>query len=269
MNIKNDKSTIFLTKDKELNNCPILFIHGFTGSSRAWKETRLGLDYPSIAIDVPGHGKSIFNNLNKNYDYKDFRSELYLCLKELNIDKIHLCGYSMGGRLAISFAQKYPKLVKTLILESSSLGISNAEEKNKRLDEDIELSTSINKSLNSFNLKWKKNKLFEKQESRNKKAFKEQNIIRKSHNNKQLAKSLLSFSKGVMPAFEESFALFNFPVFLINGHDDTKYIKLNRDMMKIHKKARQFIINESSHNIHLENNEYFIDTLYSILGEYT
>ena len=104
-------------------------------------------------------------------------------------------------------------------------------------------------------MKWKKNKLFEKQESRNKKAFKEQNIIRKTHNNEQLAKSLLSFSKGALPAFEGSFALFDFPVFLLNGHDDTKYIKLNRDMMKIHKKAKQYIINDSSHNIHSENTD--------------
>ena len=116
MNIKNDKSTIFLTKDKELNKCPILFIHGFTGSTKSWKETRFALKYPSLAIDVPGHGKSIFNNLHKNYDYKDFRSELYLCLKKINIDKIHLCGYSMGGRLAIVFGAMYPDKINTLIL---------------------------------------------------------------------------------------------------------------------------------------------------------
>ena len=37
MYIKADKSTLFLTKDRELDQTPILFIHGFTGSSQSWK----------------------------------------------------------------------------------------------------------------------------------------------------------------------------------------------------------------------------------------
>jgi len=265
MYIKNDKSTIFLTKDKILNDAPILFIHGFTGSSKSWDRTRNGINHPSIAIDIPGHGKSTFNFIDQEYSYKDFRSELYLCLKKINVSKIHLCAYSMGGRLAIAFAQKYPNYIKTLILESSSLGISSSQEKVKKFEEDIVISENINTSLNNFNDTWRKNSLFELQESRNVQDYSEQQIIRNSHNSKQLSKSLLSFSKGNMPAFEDSFALFNFPIYLINGHDDTKYIKLNRDMMKIHKKAQQFIINNASHNIHLENNEYFISTLYNIL----
>ena len=39
--------------------------------------------------------------------------------------------------------------------------------------------------------------------------------------------------------------------------------------MKIHKKAKQYIINDSSHNIHLENNECFIDVIYNILEGHT
>ena len=230
MYIKNDKSSIFLTKDKELNNTPLVFIHGFTGSSRSWDETRSNLDYTSIAVDIPGHGRSTFNNLESEYSYKDFRSELYLCLKDLNVSKMHLCGYSMGGRLAIAFAQKYPKLIKSLILESSSLGISNSEEKSKRFEDDTVLSEDINTCMIDFNEKWQDNDLFKHQKSRNVKQFNNQLNIRSSHNSKQLSKSLLSFSKGTMPAFEESFALFDFPVYLINGHDDTSYIKINRDM---------------------------------------
>jgi len=269
MYVKNDKTCIFLTKDKHLNDLPILFLHGFTGSSKSWDETRNNLNHSSIALDIPGHGKSTFNNLDKEYTYKNLRSEIYLCLKKLNVSKVHLCGYSMGGRIAISLAQKYPSLIKSLILESSSLGISNSEEKNKRFEEDLTLSNNIINSIDDFNKTWTKNKLFKHQKTRNNAAFIKQNLIRKSHNSNQLSKSLLSFSKGTMPAFEESFALFDFPVYLINGHDDTKYIKINRDMMKIHKKSKQFIINNASHNVHLENNEFYIDTLYKILIDVT
>jgi len=265
MYIKNNKTTLFLRKDKELTGVPILFIHGFTGSSKLWSETRKKLNCPSIAIDVPGHGKSIFNDLETNYSYKDFRSELYLSLKKINVEKIHLCGYSMGGRLAVSFAQRYPEFIETLILESSSLGISNYAEKTKKYEDDILLSNDIINSLEDFNTKWAKHDLFIDQKKRNMLGYELQKSIRQSHVASQLAKSLLSFSKGAMPSFEESFIQFNFPVFLINGHDDTKYIKLNRDIMKMHKKSRQFIVNNSSHNVHLENNDDYVSTLNNIL----
>ena len=121
MYIKADKSTLFLTKDRELDQTPILFIHGFTGSSQSWKTIRNEIDIPSISIDIPGHNKSTFNNLKKSYYFKDFANELYMALNEINVKELHICGYSLGGRLAISFAAKYPSMIKSLLLESTSL----------------------------------------------------------------------------------------------------------------------------------------------------
>ena len=132
MYYKGDKSRLFFTKDRELNSTPLLFIHGFTGSSKSWRYIRNNIDYPSLAVDIPGHGNSTFNNLNDDYYFKDFTNELYLSLLDLNIKKIHLCGYSMGARLALAFASKHPSMISTLILESGTLGLSEIEEKEDR-----------------------------------------------------------------------------------------------------------------------------------------
>ena len=269
MYIKNNKSVIFLSKDRTIDSEPVLFLHGFTGSSNCWRNIRKEINSPTISIDIPGHNKSYFLDLNEDYTYKDFRTELFLILNKLNVKQVHLLGYSMGGRLAISFAQKYPKLVKSLILESSSLGLVSYEEKEVQKEDDNKLLTLINNSMESFVSHWKDNSLFSNQKSRNLTAYKDLNINRLKHNKHQLSKSLLSFSKANMPAFIEAFSTFDFPVFLINGKDDTKYIKINRDMMKIHKKSKQFIINTSSHNVHLENTESFIDTINDIVDRLT
>ena len=176
----------------------------------------------------------------------------------------------MGGRIAISFAQKYPELIESLILESSSLGIVNAEDKDNQLSVDCKISEKINNSLESFIDEWSLMDLFKHQKYRSEENYQSQKLIRLSHKKEQLAKSLLSFSKGSMPAFQESFNLFDFPIYLINGHDDTKYIKLNRDMMKINKSCKQFIIDKASHNTHLENSDMFTDILNnSILTKYS
>ena len=67
------------------NNLFIVFLHGFLGSSKSWKNIRKNINYPSLAIDIPGHGKSSFNDLNSSYYFKDFSNELYLALSELDI----------------------------------------------------------------------------------------------------------------------------------------------------------------------------------------
>ena len=265
MYIKNNKTTIFITKDKVLSKTPLLFLHGFTGSSASWNYVRKEISETSIAIDIPGHGRSTFNDINDTYDYKDFRTELFFILQHLQIKKIHLCGYSMGGRLAISFAQRFPEMIESLILESTSLGISNMVEKQEQFDKDIELSDKINESIEDFINHWSENKLFFNQSKRNIKGYEDQSKVRLSHDKIQLSKALISFSKGSMPAFQDSFNLFSFPIYLINGHDDSKYIKLNRDMMKINKTAKQFIVNKASHNIHLENPSSFISTINEII----
>ena len=269
MYIKNNKSQIFLTKDRFIDSDPILFLHGFSGSSNCWTDIRKEISAPTLALDVPGHNKSYFLNLDEEYTYKDFRSELFLILNHINVKKVHLLGYSMGGRLAISFTQKYPELVKSLILESSSLGLVSHDEKEAQIEKDDKLLQLINTSMDEFVSHWSKNPLFINQESRNKDDFNKLNENRLKHSKDQLSKSLLSLSKANMPAFIEAFSTFDCPVYLINGKEDTKYIKINRDMMKVNKRAKQFIINNSSHNVHIENKNDFILTVNNILKDFS
>ncbi len=68
----------------------------------------------------------------------------------MNIEKLNLCGYSMGGRLAISFVTKYPEKINTLILESASYGIESKEGREERLKKDLKLCKHIEKDFPKF-----------------------------------------------------------------------------------------------------------------------
>ena len=264
MYIKADKSTLFLTKDRELDQTPILFIHGFTGSSQSWKTIRNEIDIPSISIDIPGHNKSTFNNFKNLYYFKDFANELYMALNEINVKELHICGYSLGGRLAISFAAKYPSMIKSLLLESTSLGIEDRDIREERYQKDLNISTSISENLNEFVKNWESNKLFEMQETRNKPEYDNQREIRTSHNKDQLSNSLKTFSVGNMPYMLRQYQKFNFPISIINGKDDINYIKEGRIMLKLNNNSKQYIINNASHNVHLENKEMYLDVFSDI-----
>ena len=89
MYIKANKSTLFITKDRNIDSTPIIFIHGFTGSHKSWKAIRDKIKLPSISIDIPGHGKSTFHDLNEKYFFNDFTNELYF----LKISSFHKPSY--------------------------------------------------------------------------------------------------------------------------------------------------------------------------------
>ena len=85
------------------------------------------------------------------------------------ITRINLCCYSMGGRLALSFACEDTQMVNRLILESTTAGIIDEVECEKRISEDLLNLAEINKDYSGFIKKWSENLLFENQK---KKEFK-------------------------------------------------------------------------------------------------
>ena len=57
---------------------------------------------------------------------------------------------------------------------------------------------------------------------------------------------------------------FNFPVILISGNEDEKYLKIGHKAMRLNNNVKHFIVDESSHNTHLENPDLFINIINSL-----
>ena len=257
MHFKNNKSKIYFNIDRKIDEIPYLFIHGFTNNHTSWKELRKTINQNTIAIDIPGHGKSTFNDLSTIYTYDDWANEFFLCLKRINVNKIKLCGYSMGGRLALYFAIKYPNYVDELFLESTNLGIESWDSRLERYNEDLELCENINNNFKLFLEEWEKMPFFINQRKRNERDYLQQKIARQNNNPKQLSKSLHSFSVGNIDYLYDGLSTLKCKINIINGNDDFKYIKFGKDMLKANNNCFQYIVNNASHNIHLENlNDY-------------
>ena len=141
------------------NSTPLIFLHGFMGSMESWNEIVPHFNTPIILINLAGHGKSHFNNVD-NYLFSDWNNDFKSILGQLEITQINLCGYSMGGRLALSFACEYPQIVNRLILESTTAGIIDESEREKRIGEDLLNMAEINKDYLAFVKKWSHNQLF-------------------------------------------------------------------------------------------------------------
>ncbi len=85
----------------------IVLLHGFCGSSEYWSSVipTLSKHYRVIAPDLRGHGKSTAPN--EHDQIEDYAEDVLHLINQLKVDKVTLLGHSMGGYIALAFAEKY------------------------------------------------------------------------------------------------------------------------------------------------------------------
>jgi pimeloyl-ACP methyl ester carboxylesterase len=96
---------------------PLVFIHGALLNSDLWThqiETFSDL-FQTVAYDLRGHGRTSASDL-KRYTVSTFAEDLAEILDALELRRPILCGLSLGGMIAQSFAAKYPERVRALVL---------------------------------------------------------------------------------------------------------------------------------------------------------
>ncbi|MFY0988927.1 alpha/beta fold hydrolase [Halomonas sp. C05BenzN] len=94
---------------------PLVVIHGLFGSAdnwrshiKAWQE-----HHRVIAVDLRNHGRSPHA---AGMSYDEMAADVMALLDRLGIERIHLLGHSMGGKVAISLARLAPARVVSLIV---------------------------------------------------------------------------------------------------------------------------------------------------------
>lgn len=99
---------------------PVLFfVHGLGGDLSAWDEERLifeQLGYPTMAVDLRGHGYSDRPKIDGAYTLPKFAADLQEVLDKERIRKCVLIGHCFGGVVTIVFASLFPESLLGLIL---------------------------------------------------------------------------------------------------------------------------------------------------------
>ena len=157
------RNTLAYTVSGATGRPVVVFLHGFLGNRGDWFdiEQLLSDQYRVLAIDLPGHGESLVA-VEGCYIMPETAKMVLSTIALLHIERFHLVGYSMGGRLALYIALHFPQMVETLILESASPGIESLEERIHRRDSDAELAYRLlSRSPDSFIDEWYNQPLFE------------------------------------------------------------------------------------------------------------
>ena len=105
-----------LNKINEKN--PIVFIHGVGLTKEIWEpQINFFKGYNTLTYDLLGHGKTPLNKSRLSFD--DFSSQLFNLINELNFNKIHLVGFSLGALIARHFSAKHNDRLSSLIIHGS------------------------------------------------------------------------------------------------------------------------------------------------------
>jgi 3-oxoadipate enol-lactonase len=111
----------------------ILFVHGFPFSSEMWKGQKHILqntDLRVVTYDLRGHGLSDVGD--GQYTIELFVDDLMALLDHLKITKTILCGFSMGGYIALRAIERNPDRFSALILCDTMSTADSNEAKLKR-----------------------------------------------------------------------------------------------------------------------------------------
>jgi pimeloyl-ACP methyl ester carboxylesterase len=100
----------------------VVMLHGLGATKVSFLPTvaALAASHRAIAIDLPGFGDSV-KPIRAAYDPKYFARTVVALLDALHIERAHLVGNSMGGRVAIEVGLRAPKRVDRLGLLAPSL----------------------------------------------------------------------------------------------------------------------------------------------------
>jgi 3-oxoadipate enol-lactonase len=95
---------------------PVVFLHGVGSDKSVWRPQ---LDYfgrsrRAIAFDYPGYGES--DPAPKGTTRDDYAAAILSAMRELGVNRAHICGLSLGGVVAIAMYDAAPDACASLIL---------------------------------------------------------------------------------------------------------------------------------------------------------
>lgn len=239
---------------------PVILLHGFTGDLSTWEPffEKWGNHSKLIAIDIMGHGKTEISNDVERYKMLSVVDDLFLLMEKLKIQKADFVGYSMGGRLALSFAAKYPTMVRKLVLESASPGIELEEERKNRMKQDEKLANFIKENgIEAFVDYWRELPLFESQKSLPLEVQAQIQEQRLGNDTTGLINSLKGMGTGAQPSWWSELSSIKVKTLLITGSSDQKFCRIAEEMEKRLEYSQWINVEGCGHAIHVENSEKF------------
>jgi 2-succinyl-6-hydroxy-2,4-cyclohexadiene-1-carboxylate synthase len=206
----------------------LVLLHGFAGTHRTWDGVLERLDperYRPLALDLPGHGEQA--DAQRPISFAGCVEHVLARAPE----RFALCGYSLGGRVALHVALAAPERVLRLVLVSTTAGIEDPDEREQRRAADHRLADELEGgSQEDFVARWCAQPMFAEDPP----AVDE--LAREDYRRNRpeaIAAVLRGIGTGEMAPLWDRLHELEMPATIVAGDRDTKFVMLGRRLAEI------------------------------------
>lgn len=225
----------------------LVLLHGFGGTHRAWDGVVEMLDrerYRPLPLDLPGHGARV--DAPRPISFADCVAEVLA----VSPARFTLCGYSLGGRVALHVALAAPERVARLVLIGVNPGIEDAGERAARGRSDRALADDLERGpYEQFIERWRTQPLFAADPPEVGALARED---QRRNRPDALAAVMRGLGTGEMQPLWDRLPELTMPAAVLVGERDTKFVALGRRMVEL-LPAGELIVVPGGHGLPLEN----------------
>jgi Predicted hydrolases or acyltransferases (alpha/beta hydrolase superfamily) len=131
--IKVDGRMVHYRDEGRNNNKTVVLLHGFLQNLDVWSSYVLSYmrDFRVITIDLPGHGHT--DSYGEVHSMDMMARVVKTVLDEAGVNQCVMGGHSMGGYVALAFAEKYPYSLRGLgLINSHALSDSESHRESRQ-----------------------------------------------------------------------------------------------------------------------------------------
>lgn len=224
----------------------IVLLHGFGGTRHAWDGVVAHLDaqrYRPLALDLPGHGSA--SGVGGPITFAG-------CVEDVldhSPERFALCGYSLGGRIALQVALAAPARVQRLVLVSTTAGIEDPGERERRRCADDRLAEELETiPYEQFIARWRAQPLFADEPRRVAELARED---QRRNSPGPLARVLRGVGTGEMESLWGRLGELPMPVVVVAGARDAKFVAIARRLSELIPHAQLRVL-DGGHALALE-----------------
>jgi 2-succinyl-6-hydroxy-2,4-cyclohexadiene-1-carboxylate synthase len=224
----------------------LVLLHGFGGTHRTWDGVIARLDpqrYRPLALDLPGHGEAASRPGPITFE---------ACVQAVLAaapERFALCGYSMGGRIALHVALAAPERVIRLALVSSSAGIEDPDERARRRASDRALADELeNVPFEQFLDRWNAQAVFAEDPVEVAELARQD---QRRNDPRALAAAMRGAGTGEMQPLSDRLGELGMPTSVVVGARDAKFRALARRIVGLSPRSELVVI-PGGHRLPLE-----------------
>jgi len=238
----------------ERNGPTVIFVPGFMQPAEAWAEVAelLPQRYPSILLRHAEHER------------EGRIAEIAAAATGADGGAV-VCGYSLGGRLALNAAVRDPRRYAAVVVLGAAAGIDEPAARRARVEADAKLAAWMEtQPIDRIVEIWERQPLFADQSER---LVEAQRPGRLSQDPRSLAVLLRTAGQGRMEPIWGRLQTLDVPILALAGARDERYRRASRRIAAEAPQGYSAVIEHAGHAAHLQRPGEFVDALVAFLDE--